>query len=163
MDRGIRHGAHSRDPVPDENELRFGPRDRSMLRRVQGLAAAFTILLPTTDSNAAEGDAVRGEGIFQRCYACHSVDPHETAKLQGPTLYRVIGRPAAAIAGFEYSGALKMKGAAGLVWDAVTLDAYLADPEGFVPGTLMSVPPLRDDQERAALMAYLARSGSFKP
>ena len=129
----------------------------TVFRRVRGLAAALVILLPRTASYAAEGDAVRGKRVFQRCYACHSVDPDETAKLQGPTLSRIMGRPAAAIAGFEYSGAMKMKGVAGLIWDAATLDGYLADPEGFVPGTLMSVPPVRDEQERADLIAYLAR------
>ena len=55
------------------------------------------------------------------------------------------------------------KGAAGLVWDAATLDRYIADPESVVAGTSMSVPPLRDEQERADLLAYLARSGQYRP
>jgi cytochrome c len=47
----------------------------------------------------AADDAARGERTFQRCYSCHSVDPNETAKLQGPSLYRIMGRPAAAVPG----------------------------------------------------------------
>lgn len=121
------------------------------------LSAALAGLQPAGALRAAEGDAVRGERVFQRCYSCHSVDPNETAKLQGPSLFRVIGRPAASVAGFEYSGAMKAKRAAGLVWTAQMLDRYLADPEALVPGTLMSLPPLRDAQERADLIAYLAR------
>lgn len=109
------------------------------------------------------GDAVRGERVFQRCFACHSVDPNETAKLQGPSLYRIIGRPAAALPGFEYSDAMRKEGAAGLVWDQGTLDRYIADPDAIVAGTIMSAPPLRDDEERADLLAYLARSGPYRP
>ena len=122
------------------------------------LTAALIGLEPGTVSHA-EGDAGGGERAFQRCFACHSVDPGETAKLQGPSLFKIVGRPAAAIAAFEYSDAMMAKAAAGLVWSETSLDRYLADPEGFVPGTKMSVPPLHDEQERADLIAYLARSG----
>jgi len=125
-----------------------------------GLAAA---LLPSIASADDGGDAARGERVFQRCYACHSVDPNEAAKLQGPSLYRIIGRPAGAVAGFEYSDAMRSKAAGGLVWDAATLDRYVADPEALVPGTLMSAPPLRETQDRADLVAYLARSGRRTP
>lgn len=125
-------------------------------RLVAGLAAALLAQQPGTTSGAAEVDAARGERVFQLCYACHSVDPGETAKLQGPSLFGVVGRRAASVAGFEYSEAMKAKGAAGLVWTAAALDRYLADPEAFVPGTNMSVPPMRDAQERADLIAYLS-------
>jgi cytochrome c2 len=126
---------------------------------LSGLAYLASTVVPAV----AAGDKARGERVFQRCFACHSVDPNEKAKLQGPSLYRIMGRPAAAIPGFEYSDAMRSKGAAGLVWDAATLDRYIADPEGVVPGTAMSAPPLRDEQERADLLAYLARSGSHWP
>jgi cytochrome c len=111
---------------------------------------------------AVEGDAAGGERAFQRCYSCHSVDPRDTAKLQGPNLFQIIGRPAGATPGFDYSDAMREKAAAGLTWDAATLDRYIADPEGVVPGTRMSVPPLRDEQERADLIAYLARPDAHR-
>ncbi len=120
------------------------------------LTAAFHSALPLSAAHAADGDAVRGVRVFQRCYSCHSVDPGETAQLQGPSLFRIMGRPAAALRGFEYSKAMKAKGAAGLVWTADALDRIIADPEDFVPGTLMGLPPLRDAQERADLVAYLS-------
>jgi cytochrome c len=127
--------------------------------RVLFLPALAALLLPLGASHAAEGDAARGERAFLRCYSCHSVDPGETAKLQGPSLYRVVGRPAASLARFDYSDAMREKAAAGLVWDPATLERYIAEPEAIVPGTRMSVPPLRDEQERADIVAYLARSG----
>ena len=99
--------------------------------------------------------------MFQRCYACHSVELDE-GNLQGPNLYKVLGRPAAAVPGFDYSQAMKEKAAEGLVWDAATLDAYIADPDAVVPGTRMTIPPVRNAQERSDLIAYLARSGRFQ-
>lgn len=108
------------------------------------------------------GDAARGERAFQRCYSCHSVDSNDTAKLQGPNLFQIIGRAAGATPVFDYSDAMREKAAAGLTWDAGTLDRYIADAEAVVPGTRLSVPPLRDEQERADLIAYLARSAAYR-
>ena len=70
-----------------------------------------------------------------------------------------MGRRAAAVARLRLLGRHAGEGRAGLVWDAATLERYIADPESVVAGTRMSVPPLRDEQERADLVAYLARSG----
>lgn len=120
-------------------------------------AAAIGCLLAADAVHGAEGDPVRGARIFQRCFSCHTVDPNETAKLQGPSLHGVVGRRAGSVAGFEYSDAMKAKAAAGLVWTRETLDRFLADPDDFLPGTPMVVlPPLRDQQDRADLIAYLA-------
>ena len=127
------------------------------------IAGSLILLFPAAALAAEAGDAGRGERAFQRCYSCHSVDPNETAKLQGPSLYRIMGRPAAAIPGFAYSDAMRARGAAGLVWDATTLEHYIADPESVVAGTSMSAPPLRDAHERADLIAYLALSGRYRP
>ena len=128
-----------------------------------GLAAVCALWgLVLSAAMAVTGDVARGERSFQRCFSCHSVDPAETAKLQGPNLYRVLGRPAAALATFEYSQAMRAKGAEGLTWDAATLDRYHADAEDVVPGTAMSAPPLRDEQERADIIVYLSRSGPYQ-
>ena len=45
----------------------------------------------------------------------------------------------------------------------ITLDRFIADPDALVPGTAMSLPPLRDEQERADLIAYLVRAGEKGP
>src|SRR5690606_21783679 len=55
---------------------------------------------------------------------------------QGPLLHGVCGRPAAS-GNFNYSQALQ---AAGLTWDAATLDRFLAAPTEAVPGTSMVIP-----------------------
>jgi len=42
-----------------------------------------------------------------------------------------------------------------LVWTRATLDAFMADPETFLPGTTMTTPPLNDARERARIIEYL--------
>ena len=121
------------------------------------LVCAFVGFLAITAH--ADGDAVRGAREFQRCYACHSVDPDEKTKLQGPSLFRIVGRQAGAISGFEYSGALRRKAAEGWVWDVRALNRFIADPEGEIPGTSMSAAPVRDAQDRADIVAYLVGLG----
>jgi cytochrome c len=130
-------------------------------RAAGAFAAALGCWLTAGAVWAAEGDAARGERVFQRCYSCHSVAPSETAQLQGPSLHGILGRPAAAVAGFDYSDAMKAKAATGLVWTLDALDRFIADPDAVVPGTPMVVlPPLRDAQDRADLIAYLTRSAA---
>lgn len=111
----------------------------------------------------AAGDPARGERQFQRCFSCHSVDPAETAKLQGPSLYRILGRPAGSVAGFDYSDAFRRRAAAGLVWEAATIAELVRDAEEMIPGTRMGLPPLRDEQDQADLIAYLALAGRHAP
>ena len=88
-----------------------------------------------------------GARLFQRCYACHSLDLAER-DLSGPTLRGVFGRRAGALDGFEYSLAMREAGRRGLVWTDETLDRFLEDPEEFVPGVRMTGVRLRDAGER---------------
>lgn len=111
------------------------------------LAAGFS-------ARGAEGDPTRGERLFQRCYACHSVQPEET-NLPGPNLAGVVGRRAAALPNFDYSAPMRARGREGLRWTEEALDRYLTDPEAMVPGTLMAVNGLPKAQDRADLIAYL--------
>ena len=50
--------------------------------------------------------------------------------------------------------------AAGFIWNNQTLDRFLADPLGVVPGTTMTYDGVKDDWERRDLVAYLL---SLKP
>jgi cytochrome c len=126
-------------------------------RRAQAGAIAVLFWLGAGSARALEegGDAGRGARVYQRCYACHSVDPSETVKLQGPSLYRIVGRRAASVPGFCYSPALTAMGEAGLVWTEEQLDRFLADPEGMLPGNQMGFFGLPDARDRADLIAYL--------
>jgi len=94
------------------------------------------------------GDPTEGEAIYKRCQGCHSIDQNRT----GPMHRGLFGRPAGSVAGFNYSDAMK---ASGIVWDEATLDAFLAAPRDYVPGTRMTYAGIKDAQERADLIAYL--------
>ncbi len=89
------------------------------------------------------------------CDGCHSVEPGRPSSA-GPNLFGIVGRPAGAVEGFDYTQALANSA---ITWDAATLDAYLADPEGLVPGTDMQRGTVRETDLREAIIAYLAASG----
>jgi cytochrome c len=101
------------------------------------------------------GDPGRGERVFQYCYSCHSVDPTETATLQGPSLVAIVGREIAAQAGFEYSPALRAFAEAQGTWSEALLDRYIAAPEQLVPQTTMAFGGVEEPGDRADLMAFL--------
>ena len=70
----------------------------------------------------------------------------------GPSLAGVYGRKAGAVAGFQYSDAMK---GSGLAWNAGNLDSFLANPTGKVPGTLMGFAGIKDAAQRKAVIDYL--------
>lgn len=98
----------------------------------------------------ASGDAAAGEKVFRKCRACHKADEDKNGV--GPTLLGVIGRDKGAVEGFKYSDAML---AAEGTWTASDLDAYLADPKGYMPGNRMSFPGLKDQQDRIDVITYL--------
>lgn len=102
----------------------------------------------------AAADQERGELLGFACLACHKLAAGE-GTLVGPNLHGVFGRPAGSLPGFEFSPALK---ASGLVWTPVSLEAWLADPSGFVEGTTMAFTGYRSPEDRRDLIAYLLRA-----
>jgi cytochrome c len=70
----------------------------------------------------------------------------------GPTLFGVIGRRPGSVPGFNYTTDHKKLD---VTWDAATLDKYLANPRAMVPDTSMIYAGLKNDAERADLIAYL--------
>lgn len=66
--------------------------------------------------------------MFSKWQACHSLVPGKNGV--GPSLAGILGKPAASNPDFNYSNAMRQ---AHIVWDAAKLDAYLTDPQTFVP------------------------------
>ena len=115
--------------------------------------AFFVALFLTACAAAARaaGDPEAGAALYQsRCAACHSLDHNGV----GPAHRGVVGRPAAQVAGYAYSDALK---SARLVWTEEALDRWLADPEKVAPGQRMGVN-VPDAKERADLIAWLKKN-----
>jgi cytochrome c len=118
----------------------------------------FMVLLMSAVPATAAGDPKRGERLFQRCYACHSVNPADK-DLPGPNLHAVIGRPAGSVPGFDYSPAFRARARQGLVWSEPQLEAFLADPQALIPKNRMSFFGLKSAEDRRDLIAYLKKSG----
>ena len=116
------------------------------------LALAIAILAA---ARGAEAQALDGARLFQRCYACHSLDPSERG-LSGPTLHGVFGRRAGTLGSFDFSEGMREAGRRGLVWNEETLDRFLEDPGEFVPGARMGGVRLRDASERHSLIQWLS-------
>jgi cytochrome c len=99
---------------------------------------------------AAE-DVHRGAKAYQACVACHSLEPGR--HFTGPSLANVIGREAGTVPGFQrYSDALQRSG---IVWDEKTLDAWIRDPAGLIPGNVMTFAGLQNENVRRDLILYL--------
>ena len=117
-----------------------------------GLGGMSTVLAQVPQT----GDPNRGKNLFQQsCAVCHSDSlgaGNTVVVKQGPSLVGILGRRAGTGAIFHYSQAMSQSG---LTWDAPTLDHFLTNPSGMVPGTTMpiSVPQAAD---RLDLIAYLS-------
>jgi cytochrome c len=103
----------------------------------------------------ASVDIAKGESLFGRCSACHTVESGGANKV-GPNLWDIVNRPIAGHEGFAYSGAMKEFSEGGtVVWDYDHLDHFIASPKGLVRGTAMGFAGLKNPQDRADIIAYL--------
>lgn len=119
-----------------------------------GMAAVAASLFGAMPAQA-DGDAVAGKKVFNKCRACHDA---ETDKDKiGPSLMNVHGRTAGTLESFlpKYSANIKELGAGGLVWDDENLTAYLRNPKDVVPKGKMAFPGLKSDDDLANVIAYL--------
>jgi cytochrome c len=99
----------------------------------------------------AKADVGRGQASFKKCASCHTVEQGGPSKV-GPNLYGVVGAPKARTAGFNYSAALKAKGGD---WNYEELNAFITNPKGHIPGTIMAFAGIGQAGERADLISYL--------
>ncbi|MGO4908433.1 cytochrome c family protein [Pseudorhodobacter sp. W20_MBD10_FR17] len=106
---------------------------------------------PTFEELYASADAAAGEKVFAKCKACHKVDGSNGT---GPHLNGVVDRDKAHVEGFGYSDALMAMSSE--KWEPAKLDAFLANPKKYAPGTKMSFAGLPKDTDRANLIAWLA-------
>jgi cytochrome c len=118
----------------------------NMLKRA--VIAALWMALPV---HAADDLAAARELTVRQCSQCHTFDKGEKHG-QGPNLFGLIGREAAAAPGFNYSDGIK-EALKGKVWDAALLDRWLADTLAVAPKAQM-VYWQDDPNVRATLIRF---------
>ncbi|KRS14931.1 c-type cytochrome [Roseovarius indicus] len=97
-----------------------------------------------------EADTGKGERVFNKCKACHSLEEGDNGT--GPYLHGVVGRDVGSVDGFSYSGSLV---AVADVWTPENLSHFLENPAGYAPGTAMGFSGLGSIEDRANLIAFL--------
>lgn len=91
------------------------------------------------------------DGPAAGCVVCHSVEKNGPLRV-APNLWGIVGDKKARFGWYGYSSALA--NASG-DWTEQELDAYLTDPDRFLPGTSKTLIGIGNPGERAELIAYL--------
>lgn len=139
------------------------------MKRVSVMMLAIAILSgasPVAWATNVGGDAARGEKVFKKCAACHTLEPSKHRV--GPTLLGVFGRLAGSTDGYKYSIDMKTAGEAGLIWNEKTLAEYIkkdgrSNPKTYIGSVIgkaranikMAFPGLSKDQDIADLIVFL--------
>ena len=118
--------------------------------RFPNVILALSILASMDAGSAVAADVEAGKTAFKKCALCHTTEAGKN-KI-GPSLFGIVGRKSATLENFNYSEAMKKFDH---TWDEGTLDEYLADPRGTVPGTKMIFPGIKDKAERDDVIGYL--------
>jgi len=125
-----------------------------MWRLSISVAGIVSVVIGFSQASAAAPDAARGQRAFGACASCHSLEPDKN--MTGPSLAGVWNRKAGSVASFpRYSAALK---SSGVVWNDKTLDDWIKDPQHVIPGNEMPFDGLKNDQQRADLLAFLKQA-----
>lgn len=109
----------------------------------------------------ASATAEKGEGVFKKCAACHTIEKGAPNGI-GPNLYGIVGDVHDHMPGYAYSDALMaMKGKP---WNWDELSAWLTSPKTYAAGTKMAFAGIAKPEDRAALLVYLnSKSDSPRP
>jgi len=104
-----------------------------------------------------------GKKVFNKCAVCHNPDKDGGNKV-GPNLWGIVGAKVARHDDFKYSDAMKSRGASGKTCLYEELYRYIYSPKSYIPGNKMAFAGIKDDAERANLIAYLrSLSDSMAP
>lgn len=100
----------------------------------------------------AKADAAAGQKIARACQACHGFEKDGPNKV-GPNLYGIVGGVHAHKEDFSYSAG--MTALKGKPWTYDALNEFLYSPKDAVKGTKMTFAGVKNDQDRANLIAWL--------
>ena len=126
--------------------------------RASGLAIALALCAAVLVRGSASAQMTLpaakppdGPTLFkQQCATCHTNNLSDPVR-QGPSLFNIVGRRAGSVEGFRYSAAFAK---ADFAWDDARLDAWIANPQEMIPGSVMAYRQAKPEV-RAAIIAYL--------
>jgi cytochrome c2 len=122
-----------------------------------------SITVEPVASLLASADAAAGKEILVgtieewHCGMCHSIDAGDPVQKIGPHLQGVVGRAKASVGDYDYSEALKRLGG---IWTTAELNAFIAAPLDYAPGTKMHHVGVADPAARANIIAFLLQMAS---
>ena len=122
---------------------------KTILLASLALSSALAVV-PSVQADEKAMEAAGHQLFTHHCAACHSLDTSENAF--GPSLFGVVGRPAASVPRFAYSKAMQ---ASGITWREDNLRKWIADNEALVPGTRMRHVAISDPAEQDYLISFL--------
>jgi cytochrome c len=100
----------------------------------------------------AKASVDKGKSTAKQCQACHTFEKGGPNRV-GPNLWNIVederGKDRG---GFNFSSAMKSKGGK---WTYDELDKFLTDPRGYISGTAMTFAGIKNDQQRADVIAFL--------
>lgn len=99
----------------------------------------------------ASANIEAGAKVAKKCASCHDFTKDGKNKI-GPKLWNTVNAKRGSHEGFKYSDALMAKEGS---WTYSSLNAFLAKPKDYIPGTKMSFAGLKKTSDRANLIAYM--------
>jgi cytochrome c len=120
-------------------------------RRADGIVTAA--YGPKGDSYRFKAAVAAPDPALAGCVVCHSLEKNGAYRV-APGLYGIVDAPKARAGWYGYSDALRH---AGGVWSQAELDKLLTSPGAFLPGTTKTLTGYKDPEERARIIAALAK------
>ena len=128
----------------------FTDDDKILLLRVRKSGLAIEAMRVAA-KQVVQGKSLAGkvDAAILACAECHSFEPRSNEA--SPTLSGLWARKIASTDYARYSAGLSAKQGR---WDAAALEAFLADPQRFAPGTTMPDPKLEPDVRQTLVRAF---------
>lgn len=114
--------------------------------------AAPAAIAPVTPLLAAANLENGATATRRSCAACHTLNEGGRNGV-GPNLWNIVNAAPGQVAGFNFSEANRAR--ADRPWDFESLNAFIANPRQYMPGTRMAFSGIANVQQRADIIAFL--------
>ncbi len=139
----------------DSRELLTGGSDRVIRRWAVATGELIGPVVAGMPDPLAAYPGDRGAEVFRACIACHTLQPGDGMRA-GPSLHGIMGRKIGALPGYSYSPGF---GDLGIVWTKETIaKLFELGPHAYTPGTKMPEQKVTREEDRRALVDFLARA-----